>query len=75
MRLTPADLARIHQEAYRAGPWNQPEKPLVQRELIDSCWQAVHDAMRAEYDAEIERLKQRIRDLEAITIAAVEAHA
>lgn len=73
MPLTPKDLERIHQEAYRAGRWDEPEKPLVQRELIDACWQAVHDAMRAEYAAEIERLTERIKDLERVAVSAIEA--
>lgn len=73
VKLTARDLERIFYETYRAGPWNQPEKPIVQRELLDGCWKAVHEAMREESRAEIEGLKQRIKDLEAITVSAVEA--
>lgn len=75
MKLTARDLERIHSDVQRDGRWNEVEKPLVQRELLDACWQAVLDAVRAESAAEIERLTQRVKDLEAITIAAVEAHA
>lgn len=73
--LTARDIERVYYKTYRAGPWNQPEKRIVQRELMDACWQSVLDAVRAESAAEIERLAQRVKDLEAITIAAVEAHA
>lgn len=73
--LTARDLERIHSETFVGGHWWEPEKPLVQRELIDACWQAVLDAVRAESKAEIERLQQRVKDLEQIAIAAAEAQA
>jgi hypothetical protein len=73
--LTARDLERIHSEVQRDGRWNEVDKPLVQRELLDACWQAVLDAVRAESRAEIMRLSQRVRDLEAVAIAAVEAAA
>lgn len=73
--LTARDLERIHSETQRDGRWNEVEKPLVQRELLDACWQAVLDAVRAESAAEIAALKQKVQDLEAIVLSAVEAHA
>lgn len=75
MPLTAADLERVFNETYRAGPWNQPDRRIVQRELLDSCWQAVLDAVREESAAEIERLKQQAKDYQTIVINAVEAHA
>lgn len=73
--LTPREIEAVYYATYRAGPWNLPEKPLVQRALLDDCWQAVLDAVRAESAARIAALEQRVKDLEVIAVAAVEAHA
>lgn len=51
--MTPDDAESIFYAEYRNGDWQHPGKPLVQQELRRRCWQAVIDAVRAEYAREM----------------------
>lgn len=73
MPLTPREIEAIYYETYRAGAWDQIDKPIVQRELQDTCWQSVLDAVRKESADEIERLTQEVKDYQTVVISAVES--
>ena len=73
--ITAADLERIYFETYRAGPWNLPERRIVQRELLDACWTAVLGAARKHYETELERLREENRTLKDAMLKAIEADA